>query len=105
METLRLRSNIGSDGHLRVDISTALPKGEVDIVIVLVPSEEDKKKHHVSDGGGKFTRDSDDKVHEAGEHENWSALSVQMLERAYGDYEPEYSADLIKEPNPEYEAR
>ena len=38
-------------------------------------------------------------THYEDEHNDWSALSVQMLERAYGDYEPEYSADLIKEPN------
>jgi hypothetical protein len=101
METVRLRSNIGNDGHLRVDIPTALPKGEVDIVIVLVPSAEYKDKHHVSGRPGKVGWDDGDTVDDEGEHKNWSALSVQMLARAYGDNEPEYSADLIKEANPD----
>jgi hypothetical protein len=42
------------------------------------------------------------------ERENWTRLSLESLERAYGDDEPEYSLDLIKldlikEANPVYE--
>jgi hypothetical protein len=36
------------------------------------------------------------------EREDWVRLSLQSLERAYGDDEPEYSRDQIKEANPEY---
>lgn len=39
------------------------------------------------------------------ERENWMLLSARELERAYGDNEPEYTSDLIKEVNPDYEAR
>ena len=39
------------------------------------------------------------------ERDNWAALSLKHLAQAYGDDEPEYSLDLIKEANPEYEGR
>ena len=39
------------------------------------------------------------------EHGGWSQLSVQELSRAYGDGEEEYSLDLIKERNPDYDGR
>ena len=39
------------------------------------------------------------------EHEGWLILSGQRLEDAYGEDEPEYSSDLLKEVNLHYEAR
>ena len=39
------------------------------------------------------------------EREDWTRLSLESLARAYGDDEPDYSLDLIKEMNPEYEGR
>ena len=39
------------------------------------------------------------------EREDWERLSLANLERAYGNDEPEYSLDLIKEPNSKYEGR
>ena len=39
------------------------------------------------------------------EREDWAQLSLESLARSYGDDEPEYSLDLIKEANPEYEGR
>lgn len=42
---------------------------------------------------------------EDGERSDWMRLSLESLARAYGDDEPEYSLDLIKEPNPEYEGK
>ena len=39
------------------------------------------------------------------EREDWARLALESLARAYGDNEPEYSLDLIKEANPEYEGR
>ena len=39
------------------------------------------------------------------EHNAWLILSGQRLEDAYGENEPEYSSDLIKEVNPHYEPR
>ncbi|HEV3469395.1 MAG TPA: hypothetical protein VG148_08760 [Pyrinomonadaceae bacterium] len=40
-----------------------------------------------------------------GERVEWSLISRGALADAYDDGEPEYSTDLIKEPNPEYERR
>ena len=39
------------------------------------------------------------------EYEQWLLLSRQRLEEGYAENEPEYSSDLIKEVNPDYEAR
>lgn len=39
------------------------------------------------------------------EREDWARLALESLGRAYGDGEPEYSLDSIKEANPEYEGR
>jgi hypothetical protein len=39
------------------------------------------------------------------EREDWKRLSLENLARAYGDDEPEYSLDRIKEANPAYEGR
>ena len=38
----------------------------------------------------------------ADEHQAWLNLSIRGLGEAYGENEPEYSADLIKEVNPQY---
>jgi hypothetical protein len=38
------------------------------------------------------------------ERQSWLPLSVQGLTAAYGDDEPDYSAELVKEPNPDYQA-
>jgi hypothetical protein len=39
------------------------------------------------------------------ECEDWYRLSAKGLEAAYGEDEPEYTEDMIKEPNPDYEGR
>lgn len=39
------------------------------------------------------------------EHDDWLLLSQTGLANAYGADEPEYSLNLLKEPNPEYEGR
>ena len=36
------------------------------------------------------------------ERVDWANLAMESLERAYGDDEPEYTLDMIKEFNPEY---
>lgn len=43
--------------------------------------------------------------HSDGESEDWMFLSRLGLENAYGEQEPEYSLDAIKEPNPDYAGR
>jgi hypothetical protein len=37
------------------------------------------------------------------EREDWWRLSSQRLAEAYGEDEPEYTLEMIKEPNPDYE--
>jgi hypothetical protein len=39
------------------------------------------------------------------EREAWTRLALESLARAYGDNEPEYSREQIKEPNAEYAGR
>jgi len=39
------------------------------------------------------------------EREDWLQTSLKGLENAYDEDEIEYSLDLIKEPNPDYEGR
>jgi hypothetical protein len=46
-----------------------------------------------------------DSSSEIGKDEEWYALSLQGLNRAYRDDEPEYELSQIKEFNPDYEGR
>jgi hypothetical protein len=39
---------------------------------------------------------------EDNEYKQWLAFSLDGLQSAYGDSEPEYTAAMVKEPNPEY---
>lgn len=39
------------------------------------------------------------------EREAWHNFSMQMLARAYGEDEPEYTTDMLKWVNPDYEGR
>lgn len=39
------------------------------------------------------------------EHNEWLSFALSNLDRWYGEDEPEYSLDMIKEPNPDYEGR
>jgi uncharacterized protein (DUF433 family) len=41
----------------------------------------------------------------AEEREAWARVSLETLQRAYGDEGPDYALGLIKEANPEYEGR
>ena len=42
---------------------------------------------------------------ESSEREAWSGLSMKMLARAYGEDEPEYTTDMLKWVNPDYEGK
>ena len=39
------------------------------------------------------------------ERNNWYDLSMQMLARAYGENEPEYTTDMLRWVNPNYEGK
>lgn len=45
------------------------------------------------------------KRHDDDDQKDWLKLSQQALENAYGEEEPEYLLNTIKDPNPEYEER
>jgi len=36
------------------------------------------------------------------EREMWFRFAAEQFQAAYGEHEPEYSLDMIREPNPEY---
>ena len=42
---------------------------------------------------------------DSAEREAWYNLSMQMLARAYGENEPEYTTDMLKWVNPDYEGK
>lgn len=54
METLKLTTKIDPDGHLRLDLPTNLPAGEVELVIVVHEASQ-KKRYDFSDLVGKLT--------------------------------------------------
>lgn len=39
---------------------------------------------------------------EEGEQNEWYRFSSEGLSKAYGEDEPSYSLDMVKEPNPDY---
>lgn len=46
METFSLTGAIDTDGHLRLDVSTQLPPGQVELVLVVHPKSQDEKTKH-----------------------------------------------------------
>jgi hypothetical protein len=46
---------------------------------------------------------TEDEENDISEREEWFLLLNQRFNEAYGDDEPEYTLDMIKEPNPDYE--
>lgn len=38
------------------------------------------------------------------EHKEWLAISLEGLQSAYGDSEPDYTATMVRESNPEYKS-
>jgi hypothetical protein len=52
--------------------------------------------------GGKVVISVLDPVKGDKERDDWLSLSLGTIAAAYGDSEPEYTVNMIKEPNPEY---
>ena len=52
--------------------------------------------------GGKVIVSLLDPAYEDKDRDSWLALSLGTLASAYGDSEPEYTAGMVKEPNPEF---
>ncbi|KYC35619.1 hypothetical protein WA1_07320 [Scytonema hofmannii PCC 7110] len=58
MQVLTLTDKIDSDGHLRLDVPTEFPEGNVEIALVINPNIQRKsepKKYDFSDLAGKLT--------------------------------------------------
>lgn len=83
MKTITLSATFDGE-HIRLEDDYPLPKDARLLVTVLAPvaPEEDEQFQ-----------------------EDWYRFALQNLERAYGPDEPEYTLDMIKEPNPLYEGR
>ena len=67
--------------HIRLDDPCAL-EPDTPLLVIVLPKQLDES-----------------------EHADWVRLSQQALANAYGENEPEYALDAIKEPNPEYARR
>lgn len=52
METVKLSAHIDPDGHLRLDLPTHLPTGEIELIIVM--RRPGQTHHHFSDLLGKL---------------------------------------------------
>jgi hypothetical protein len=64
--------------HLELTRPIDSPPGGRVVVSVLDPGGEDKDR------------------------DEWLSLSSESLASAYGDFEPEYTQGMVKEPNPEF---
>jgi hypothetical protein len=81
MKTVTLRAHFDGD-RIRLDEPFPLDPGTPLTVVVLSKDQEPEN-----------------------ERESWALFSRRGLAEAFGDDEPEYSLDLIKEKNPGYEGR
>jgi len=79
MQTITLRGYF--DGkHIRLDEPFEL-KPDTKLIITVLP-----------EGGASE------------EYDAWMRFSSKRLEKAFGGNEPEYAMNLVKEPNPDYDA-
>ena len=85
MKTITL-SAIYDGENIRLEDDFPLQKNTRLLVTVLSPSEDTEEAFHAF-------------------RDDWFRFGARNLARAYDDDEPEYSMDMIKEPNPLYESR
>ena len=63
------------------------------------------RQHH-DQGENKVTSiEKYESEQESAEREAWYGLSMQTLARAYGEDEPEYTTDMLRWVNPDYEGK
>lgn len=72
-----IEAQVIDEKHLKLLQPIHLPK-QSKVIIAVLPSEGDAR-------------------------EIWLQASTDQLNRAYGEDEPNYSTNMIKEPNPEFE--
>ncbi len=71
-----LEAQVVDDTHLKLLHPLQLPKQTRVIIALLQPVDDERAA--------------------------WLQTSASQLSRAYGEDEPDYPAELVKEPNPEY---
>lgn len=54
MKTLRIKTNIQKDGHLKIDVPTSLKEGDVEVLLVIETPTNLKNKYSFSDLAGKL---------------------------------------------------
>lgn len=55
MRTITTRTHIAADGHLRLDVPTDLPSGDVELVVVIQPATDaDARKYDFRDLAGSL---------------------------------------------------
>ncbi|MBN2041271.1 MAG: hypothetical protein JW864_14615 [Spirochaetes bacterium] len=59
MKTLRIKTNIQKDGHLKIDIPTSLKEGDVEVLLVIETPDSLKNKYSFSDLAGKLKWNGD----------------------------------------------
>jgi len=83
MKTITLSATFDGE-HIRLEDDYPLPKDARLLVTVAAPVTGDDDKEF---------------------RQEWYRFAAQSLAGAYGEDEPEYTMDMIKEANPLYEAR
>jgi hypothetical protein len=79
MKAIALRAHFDGE-HVQLDEPCQLPP-DTPVLVIVGPEERGE------------------------ERKDWAVAAGLLLESAYGEDEPEYPLDLIKEPNPDYEGR
>lgn len=82
MKTVTLAATFDGE-RIRLEEDYPLPLNARLLVTVLPEGSEDEKAF------GDF----------------WRRIGAQSLSRAYGPDEPDYTLDMVREPNPDYEGR
>ena len=82
MKAITLSATFDGD-RIRLEDDFPIPKNARLLVTVLPESADDEKAFR----------------------DFWRQIGAQSLSRAYGPNEPDYTLDMVREPNPEYENR
>ncbi|GMT50243.1 MAG: hypothetical protein IEMM0008_1782 [bacterium] len=72
MSTLKLLTKIDSDGHLRLDLATQMPAGDVELVITVNPIDKKDTKYDFSDLSGKLSWIGDPVTTQRSLRDEWS---------------------------------
>jgi hypothetical protein len=77
---------------------------EYSIEAQVIDSRHLKLKRPIEIAPGSTVMITIEHAESVSEAQQWYMLSSQGLEEAYGEDEPEYSLDMIKAPNPDYQS-